>query len=564
MKTSALVRSLLACAALAALTGPLAACGGTGSTPDEAGGQQTDEGGDELGGQVASGSKVETTAKVNLRTGPSTSQKIIETLPKGTTLTIVKSTPTAGFYQVDHDGTTGWVSGKYIAIVEDADAPTPGGSGGGNTAAACGVDLTDFQPPTSCNGPSGFTSKQKPSNGVYASSWFGCYNDSNGDLHTDPNDNCVFACSASKYCSEQGPECQAKLKWFSADADRFGCGARVRVTNCNNGKSVVLVALDRGPNCSSIEKAHSASVIDMSHDAMGYLFDGKFYGGGDHKAVVVEPVDASTPLGPVSAAPAPGPGPGPDPNPNPGPNPDPGTKTLTLPPANAMLDYQLGGAYTLPKGVGIVSRDRTAPIAPGAYNICYVNGFQAQPGDESFWLNDHPDLVLRDDSGQPVIDADWNELILDVSTAAKRAALAEIVGGWVDGCASDGFDAVEIDNLDTFSRSGGRLSEDDAVATIALFAARAHARGLAIAQKNSAEIVGRRAEMGTDFAVTEECNAFSECDVYTGAYGDHVLVIEYDKANFTKGCSAYPQLSIVLRDKNLSTPGTAGYVRSGC
>ena len=39
-----------------------------------------------------------------------------------------------------------------------------------------------------------------------------------------------------------------------------------------------------------------------------------------------------------------------------------------------------------------------------------------------------------------------------------------------------------------------------------LFADAAHAAGLPIAQKNSAEITGRRTEMGTDFAVAEECD----------------------------------------------------------
>ena len=88
---------------------------------------------------------------------------------------------------------------------------------------------------------------------------------------------------------------------------------------------------------------------------------------------------------------------------------------------------------------------------------------------------------------------------IDTSTAAKRAAVAAIVGDWIRGCDQAGFDAVEIDNLDTFSRSGGRLTEADNVAQMRLFADASHAAGLAIAQKNSAEIVGRKADMGTDF-----------------------------------------------------------------
>ncbi|MCC6215593.1 MAG: endo alpha-1,4 polygalactosaminidase [Polyangiaceae bacterium] len=237
---------------------------------------------------------------------------------------------------------------------------------------------------------------------------------------------------------------------------------------------------------------------------------------------------------------------------------------FALPPSNGGLDYQLGGAYPPPAGVTIVSRDRTAAPAVGLYNLCYVNGFQIQPDEESLWLTQHPELILRDGAGDPIVDPDWDEMMIDVGTVAKRTAVAAIVGPWIAGCAASGFDAVEIDNLDSFSRSGGRLTEDDAVAAMRLFADVAHAEGLAIAQKNSAELVGRRGEMGTDFVVAEECNRWSECEVYTGAYGDAVLVIEYRRADFDQGCASFPNLSIVLRDLNLVTPSSGSYVYDGC
>jgi hypothetical protein len=237
---------------------------------------------------------------------------------------------------------------------------------------------------------------------------------------------------------------------------------------------------------------------------------------------------------------------------------------FALPPDDGSLDYQLGGAYDPPAGVTIVSRDRNAAPAAGLYNICYVNGFQIQPDEEALWLDEHPDLILRDGNGDPVIDADWNEMLIDVGTEAKRTAVAEIVGGWIAACGSDGFDAVEIDNLDSYSRSGGLLTEDNAVAAVRLFADAAHAADMAIAQKNSAEIVGRQAEMATDFVVSEECNHYSECDTYTGAYGTHVLMIEYEQGDFDTGCAAYGAYSIVLRDRNLVTPGDGAYVYDGC
>jgi hypothetical protein len=243
---------------------------------------------------------------------------------------------------------------------------------------------------------------------------------------------------------------------------------------------------------------------------------------------------------------------------------DASASAVKLPPANGGLDYQLGGSYTPPPGVTIVARDRTEVPAPGLYNICYVNGFQAQESEAEQWLAEHPDLVLRDASGEPVIDRDWNELLFDVGSDAKREQLAAIVGDWISGCARAGFDAIEIDNLDSYTRSGDRLQEDDAVTFLALLAARAHADGLAIAQKNASELAQRRRELGTDFAVAEECSRYDECEVYITAYGSHVLMVEYRRSDFDLGCAQHPDSSIVLRDIELVSAGERGYVFEGC
>ena len=243
---------------------------------------------------------------------------------------------------------------------------------------------------------------------------------------------------------------------------------------------------------------------------------------------------------------------------------EPPPREVELPPSDAGLDYQLGGAYPPPAGVGIVSRDRNDPPADGLYNICYVNGFQAQPDEEAFWLEEHPDLVLRDAGGDPVIDPDWDEMLLDVGTPRKREALAAIVGGWIAQCGADGYDAIEIDNLDSYSRSQGLLEEADAVAFMGLLSTAAHEAGLAIAQKNSTELVVQRRAMGTDFVVAEECNAYSECDDYIAEYGEAVLMIEYSTDDFETGCAGYPGWSIVLRDVELTTPSAGSYVYDGC
>lgn len=130
--------------------------------------------------------------------------------------------------------------------------------------------------------------------------------------------------------------------------------------------------------------------------------------------------------------------------------------------------------------------------------------------------------------------------------------------------ATSGFQSVEIDNLDTYSRFPDELTADDAVAFARALADRAHAAGLAIGQKNSVDLVRRRSETTFDFAVVEQCNQYVECDEFTAGYGDQVYVIEYEREAFELGCASYPELSIVIRDVNLLTPDSSAYVHEPC
>ena len=52
---------------------------------------------------------------------------------------------------------------------------------------------------------------------------------------------------------------------------------------------------------------------------------------------------------------------------------------------------------------------------------------------------------------------------------------------WIQGCSSSGYQAVEIDNLDSYTRSQGLLTMDHAADMEAILADKAHAEGLAIA-----------------------------------------------------------------------------------
>lgn len=234
---------------------------------------------------------------------------------------------------------------------------------------------------------------------------------------------------------------------------------------------------------------------------------------------------------------------------------------VTPPPVKAGFDYQIGGAYTPAKDVKVVSRDHTAQPAPGLYNICYVNAFQAQPGAEGEW----GDLLLRDADGNVVMDEDWGEALLDLRTADKRQRVAAKVNTWVDDCASKGYQAIEPDNYDSFTRSRGLLSDSDAQAYIRLLSAHAHTKNLAIGQKNTSELAGQRQANGLDFAVAEECGEQNNCGEFTPAFGDHVIVIEYTDKGLANACARWGgALSIVRRDHDVVPKGEAGYVRKTC
>lgn len=254
-------------------------------------------------------------------------------------------------------------------------------------------------------------------------------------------------------------------------------------------------------------------------------------------------------------------------------------QTVSLPPANAKFDYQIGGPYTPAGNVGIVVRDRLEAPAAGKYNICYVNAFQSQPDDAKWWRKNHPDLLVRK-NGAFVIDPDWpDEYLFDVSTPAKRNALIAIVGPWIDKCASDGFKAVEADNLDSWTRSRKVFRKQHAAAFATLLAERAHAAGLAIAQKNTTELAPIGAsQIGFDFAIAEECQIYSECKDYIDVYGDQVYEIEYNDNKrdgdgspitpidaFNSACKARGEaISIIYRDRDVRPRGKSGYEYKAC
>jgi Glycoside-hydrolase family GH114 len=246
-------------------------------------------------------------------------------------------------------------------------------------------------------------------------------------------------------------------------------------------------------------------------------------------------------------------------------------------PVDAGFDYQIGGDYPLPGGVSVVSRDwfsgQAAP-AP-AYSICYVNAFQSQadesgverPDERSNW----PRKLLLSRLGD---DPNWGgEYLVDISTATKRRRAAARVGQMIERCARKGYQAVEYDNLDSWTRFDGTplaarvpFGKRHALLYAKQLATRAHALGLAVGQKNTPGVTAAQARwVGFDFAIAEECARYHECGRYRRVHGLRVIAIEYRRRDFRRACRTVgDDISVVLRDRLVRRPGSPGYIYDAC
>ncbi|KAI6211606.1 hypothetical protein M3Y96_00452000 [Aphelenchoides besseyi] len=238
-----------------------------------------------------------------------------------------------------------------------------------------------------------------------------------------------------------------------------------------------------------------------------------------------------------------------------------GMATVTLPPLHGQFDYQIGGPYKPKASVKIVTRDMSVAPVAGIYSICYINAFQTQPGAKAWWTKNHPNLLLKSNN-KLVEDPDWpGEYILDTRTAKNRAAIAKIVGAWIDECAKKGYKAIEPDNLDSYTRSKKLITKQNNLDYAKLLAAHAHKKNLAFGQKNDASITKAQAKnVGFDFGIVEECQEFKECGKYDAVYGNHWIEIEYTDvknatALFKAACKARGnRISLIQRDRDVVKP----------
>jgi hypothetical protein len=176
-----------------------------------------------------------------------------------------------------------------------------------------------------------------------------------------------------------------------------------------------------------------------------------------------------------------------------------------------------------------------------AYSICYVNAFQTQANERGV---DRPDersnwprrRVLRKLGDDPR----WGgEYLVDLSTAR--------------------FDGTPLARRVPFGKR-------EALAYAELLADHAHSVGLAAGQKNTPGLSRAQvARVGFDFAIAEECGRYRECGRYTHLHDNHVIAIEYRRQDFRRACAAVGEaISVVLRDRLVTRPGSPAYVYDGC
>jgi len=182
------------------------------------------------------------------------------------------------------------------------------------------------------------------------------------------------------------------------------------------------------------------------------------------------------------------------------------------PTAIASFDIQLNTPESVADipAVDMVELDHDSPAgllqavkARGTRMVCYINAgaWESYRQDRAQF----PAHVLGN-----VYDGFPDERWLDIRNIK---ALAPIMLARMDQCKRAGFDAIDPDNVNGYENDTGfDLSRHDQLAYNRWLLQQAHARGLAIALKNTPELAAQLEKDGYDFAVTESCFADAFCE----------------------------------------------------
>jgi hypothetical protein len=153
------------------------------------------------------GTTLRTTTAVNFRTGAGTSYSVIRVLPQGTNVvTVNQTTPKNSFYNVQQQGTTGWVHGNYLAVVGSVGTGGSGGSGGGGGSGASSGSAGAGGPPP----PNGARAEaiSRADLAVGYSYWWG-----HGVWRADGTDlgSCSGSCPSCTHSGSYGADCSGMV-----------------------------------------------------------------------------------------------------------------------------------------------------------------------------------------------------------------------------------------------------------------------------------------------------------------------------------------------------------------
>lgn len=183
--------------------------------------------------------------------------------------------------------------------------------------------------------------------------------------------------------------------------------------------------------------------------------------------------------------------------------------------------------------------------ARGDHVICYI--------EAGSWTD------YRPDSGQFPAPIIGNTIggFSDKWTDIRSPSLRPIIAARIQMCAQKGFDAVEPDLEDGYSNNTGfPLTANDQIVFNTWVAQTVHNNGMSVLLKGDPEQAVQLAPT-VDFFLNEECNAYSECNMYPAlsASGKTVLNAEYNGKCPTSAFSL-TNLDTTLFKVNLNGPRT--------
>lgn len=199
-----------------------------------------------------------------------------------------------------------------------------------------------------------------------------------------------------------------------------------------------------------------------------------------------------------------------------------------IPTADETLQYQLTEPIDTSIDATVYDVDlfavRPSVIAAlqgqGRHVLCYL--------DAGSWEPYRPDADAFPASVKGRAVQGWeDERWLDIR---RLDVLKPLMSARLDRCAAKGFDGVEYDWIDGYAqRTGFPLTKADQLRYDRWLARAAHARGLAVAQKNGPGLVTDLVA-SWDLAVTEQCFQYDECWRYAPYLraGKPVLDVEYE------------------------------------